>query len=244
MELYTGAVSEYFDCEEPTLWLICYHLILDTVIGLFAEQWVALYPQFESINDKKLATEEYVKLGHTPKTNESMQFICWLYNNAFLQGNFIVAAQSVEENIVELQKDNELASFKRKMLSNRKETEEKRITMDDIDEYSGTEFEQFVGHLFILDGYQVGYTLKSNDKGIDVIARRNGISIGIQCKRYGSTVGIEAVQEVFAGKSFYSLDKAMVITNNYFTKAAIDLADSTGVVLWDRDVLVAKISLL
>lgn len=118
------------------------------------------------------------------------------------------------------------------------------ITLADVDIFSGVEFERFVGTLFVADGYHIEYTRISNDKGIDLIARKNGTSIGIQCKCYSSSVGISAVQEVFAGKSYYSLDKALVITNNYFTQAAIDLAKSTGVILWDRNILEAKMSVL
>ena len=118
------------------------------------------------------------------------------------------------------------------------------ITIEKVDKYSGAEFEAFIGSLFEADGYQIEFTQASNDKVIDVIAKRNGISIGIQCKRYSSAVGISSVQEAFSGKNFYSLDKALVVTNNTFTKAAKDLADSTDVVLWDRDILNAKIRLL
>lgn len=244
MELYVNVISELIDASQPVLWIFSYHVILVAVTELLANEWITLFPQFETVQSKKEAIDAYVQLGLSAHSNDSFQFTCWLYQNAFVQGNLVLEIQSIDNDIVERQKDAELVRFKTKMLSKVEEHLEDRITMETIDGYSGTEFEQFVGSLFTLDGYQVGYTMTSNDKGIDVIAKRNGISIGIQCKRYSSSVGIDAVQEVYAGKSFYGLNKAIVITNNYFTQAAIDLAKATDVTLWDRKILEAKISLL
>ena len=79
-------------------------------------------------------------------------------------------------------------------------------------------------------------------KVLDIIANKNGIRIGIQAKCYTNTVGNSAVQEATAGKGFYSCDKVMVITNNYFTSSATELAQANNVVLWDRDFLKMKIS--
>ena len=51
-----------------------------------------------------------------------------------------------------------------------------------------------------------------------------------------------AIQEAFAGKNYYNCDKVMVITNNYFTSSAIELAKINNVVLWDRNILKEKIN--
>ena len=40
----------------------------------------------------------------------------------------------------------------------------------------------------------------------------------------------------------YSCQKAVVITNNYFTSGAVRAAKAVGVELWDRDVLSDKIA--
>ena len=62
-----------------------------------------------------------------------------------------------------------------------------------------------------------------------------GIIYAIQCKRYNGPVGIDAVQQVYAGRDFYECNVAVVLTNSYFSKAAQRLADKIGVVLWDRE---------
>ena len=106
---------------------------------------------------------------------------------------------------------------------------------------TGSEFEEFIAKLFIKMGYSAYTTKTSGDQGIDVIAEKNGIKYGIQAKCYSNSVGNSAVQEAVAGKSFYGCDKIIVITNNSYTKSAIELATANGVILWDRNILKEKL---
>ena len=69
-----------------------------------------------------------------------------------------------------------------------------------------------------------------------------GIKTVVQVKQYSSKVGNKAVQEIIAGKAFYNADEAIVMTNNYFTESAIELAENTGVILFDRDKLIDFLS--
>lgn len=118
------------------------------------------------------------------------------------------------------------------------------ISIEDIDIMSGYDFEVFISYLFTKMGYTAYCTKKSGDQGVDVIAEKNGIKYGIQAKCYGGTVGNTAIQEVVTGMAYYSCDKAMVVTNSIFTKAAIDLAASNNVILWDRNILAEKLAFL
>ncbi|MER2262217.1 MAG: restriction endonuclease [Psychrobacillus sp.] len=105
---------------------------------------------------------------------------------------------------------------------------------------TGIEFEHFVAELFSKMGYLSVVTKASGDQGIDVIAEKNGRKFGIQSKCYGSKVNNSAVQEVVAGLSYYNCDKGIVVTNNYFTNSAIELAKINNIILWDRDMLKEK----
>lgn len=102
--------------------------------------------------------------------------------------------------------------------------QESNYTIDDVDLMNGNEFEHFICELFNKMGYKSNVTKQSGDQGLDVIAVKNGKRIGIQAKCYSYTVGNSAVQEVVAGKNFYHCDKVLVITNNYFTSSAKELA--------------------
>lgn len=109
------------------------------------------------------------------------------------------------------------------------------INYDNMD---GHEFEHFCAKVLSLNGFQhVSVTQGSGDQGVDIIAFKDGIKYGIQCKCYNSSIGNRAVQEVFAGKTFYQCHLGVVLTNSYFTSSAIELAKHDGIALWDRDKL-------
>ena len=112
----------------------------------------------------------------------------------------------------------------------------------DFDSMDGHEFELFCADVLKKNGYSnIEITKTSGDQGIDIIAYKNHIKYGIQCKCYTSDVGNKAVQEVFAGKAFYQCHLGIVLTNRYFTKSAIELADKNGIILWDRNRLLEMI---
>nr|WP_243875240.1 restriction endonuclease [Blautia obeum] len=102
----------------------------------------------------------------------------------------------------------------------------------------GHDFEQFCAKLLKANGFSNVYvTPGSNDQGIDILAEKLGVKYAIQCKRYSSDVGNKAVQEVFAGKSYYNCHVGVVLTNRYFTQSAKELAEKTQIFLWNRDIL-------
>lgn len=107
-----------------------------------------------------------------------------------------------------------------------------------IDNMTGEEFEMFVAGILKQIGFSnIQLTKGSGDQGVDILAEKEGMKYAFQCKRYDKPVGNKAVQEVFAGKFFYHCHAAIVVTNNYFTQSAKELAHENGVVLWDRDYL-------
>lgn len=119
----------------------------------------------------------------------------------------------------------------------------KKTILERIDEMEGEEFERFCAALLEDFGYQQIHVTKSTgDQGVDIVAIRNGLRWAFQCKRYASKIGNAAVQQVNTGRMMYSCQKAVVITNNYFTSGAVKAAKAVGVELWDRDVLQDKIN--
>ena len=108
----------------------------------------------------------------------------------------------------------------------------------DFDIMLGYEFEYFCANLLIENGYEnVTVTQGSGDQGIDIIAYKDGIKYGVQCKCYSCDVGNKAIQEVFSGKNFYKCHVGIVLTNRHFTSSAIELANENGIILWDREKL-------
>ena len=69
-------------------------------------------------------------------------------------------------------------------------------------------------------------------------AEKNGIKLVIQAKLYYKhNVGNKGVQEVYTAKNMFCGQVAVVVTNSYFSKSAIETAAKCDVVLIDRDML-------
>lgn len=111
--------------------------------------------------------------------------------------------------------------------------------IDEIDNMEGIAFEKVCADILSYNGFKnVEVTQGSGDQGIDVLAEKDGIKYAIQCKRYSNKLGNTPIQEVHAGRKYYKCQIGVVMTNNYFTKGAVELAEETGTLLWDRDKLI------
>ena len=111
----------------------------------------------------------------------------------------------------------------------------------EIDAMKGIEFEEFLKLYFEEKGYKVKLTATTADYGCDLLIKKNGVKTAVQAKRYSSKVGIRAVQEVIGSIKYYKVDKGLVVTNNYFTNNAKELASINQIDLWDRDILIKKL---
>lgn len=112
----------------------------------------------------------------------------------------------------------------------------------EIDRMSGHDFEEYLKELFTQLSFDVRVVGgRGGDYGADLVLTHNRRKMVIQAKRYTKQVGNKAVQEVLGAKGVYNARDAMVITNNYFTKAAWVQAKGGKVILWDRDRLMKVI---
>lgn len=112
------------------------------------------------------------------------------------------------------------------------------LTVGELDNMDGITFEELACDILLANGFEIAEnTPASRDYGVDILASKEGMTYAIQCKRYQDAVGLEAVQQVYAGRAFYECHVAVVLTNQTFTPGAQRLADKIGVVLWDRDTL-------
>lgn len=111
-------------------------------------------------------------------------------------------------------------------------------SMPDFSNMNGYKFESWCAALLTINDFSnVTVTQGSGDHGADVLAEKDGISYAFQCKYYSGTVGNKAVQEVYAAKTYYKRDIAVVMTNSTFTLQAQEEAAATHVKLWDKDKL-------
>jgi len=106
-----------------------------------------------------------------------------------------------------------------------------------IDKMTGLEFERYLTGLLRKQGYSSIRLTEKYDYGIDIIAIKDGITWGIQAKRYKGLVDVDAVRQVVTALAKYNCDRAMVITNSYYTEFAKELARCNNCLLIDRDKL-------
>ncbi|HEY5557799.1 restriction endonuclease [Acetobacterium sp.] len=124
---------------------------------------------------------------------------------------------------------------------NQQEAKLKSSGILDIDQFDGKTFETYLRVVFKERGYKVLQTSYTKDFGADLVIQKDKIKTVVQAKRYKSNVGIKAVQEVVASIKHYKCDKAIVVTNSHYTKAAIELAKSNDVELWNREILINEL---
>jgi restriction system protein len=116
--------------------------------------------------------------------------------------------------------------------------------MDELDEMTGWEFEKWLRGFFERVGYAVTPTPYRGDFGADFVLTWTGMRIAVQAKRTAQLVGVRAVQEAVAAKAYYDCERAMVVTNGYFTEQAVILARANGVWMRSRDDLARKLTTL
>lgn len=108
----------------------------------------------------------------------------------------------------------------------------------DMDLMEGHEFEYYCADLLRRAGFlEVEVTRGSGDYGVDILAELEGVTYAVQCKRYDGPVGVKAVQEVYAGRDYYDRMVGVVMTNQYFTRPAVEVAQKLKILLWDRGYL-------
>lgn len=114
--------------------------------------------------------------------------------------------------------------------------------MSEIDQMSGVEFEELLYHLLGQQGYYVKLTPKSGDFGADLILRKGNDLIVVQAKRYSDNIGVTAINEVVGAAGYYKANKKWVVTNRYYTNAAIVQGHKNRVKLFDRNDLLLMLS--
>ena len=122
--------------------------------------------------------------------------------------------------------------------SRRLAQQERTVAVTDV--MSGSQFEHWVARLMRASGCRrVRVSGGSGDMGADVTGYApDGRRLVVQCKRYSAKVGSPEVQR-FAGtaRHIHDADVALLVTNNYLTAQATDVARRCHISVVDRDAL-------
>lgn len=223
-------------------WKLLLHEIKHYFYDLFNDEYGVYFSDFwdSPLNEMIIQYTNVDIIDKNSASNGSAFTYFLMYLNKFNDNqNYLECNNILLNKLLDILKAKELDNFESSLME---EDNTKEITISDVDLMTGHEFENFVSYLFHKMGYSSEVTKGSGDQGIDVIAQKNGSKIGIQTKCYSSSVTNKAIQEVVAGLKYYNLRKGIVVTNNFFTDSARELAISNDVILWDRNMLKEKIS--
>jgi len=200
-------------------------------INIFAK---AYSDDIDEILEFKSGSGGYLNLPQAlqavKKINVRLYFLIKLLNENNLQNETNLS--SLVEALINRRSYCEIDKFEKDLMT------ANNLTIDDVDIMDGISFENFLKKLFEQMGYVVEVTKTTGDQGADLLIRKMGEIIVVQAKRYGSSVGNSAIQEVVASIAHYKADKGMVVTNNSFTSSAISLAKSNKIELINRDKLI------
>jgi restriction system protein len=103
------------------------------------------------------------------------------------------------------------------------------------------DFELLVGELFRRRGYAVVETPAGADGGVDLVARRHGGKVLVQCKHWRSRdVGVAVVRELYGVVTAQKASGGAVATGGRFTAEAVKFARQVNIELIDGAMLRAE----
>jgi hypothetical protein len=108
-----------------------------------------------------------------------------------------------------------------------------------------SEFEDYVADLFRSMGYDADAVGGSHDGGFDVVARKNGITHYIQCKKFiSSAVSVGAVRDFYGALADKLANgKGYIVTTNTFSLEAEKFAEDKPIELIDGHRLIEHVHL-
>jgi len=105
------------------------------------------------------------------------------------------------------------------------------------------EFEEYIADLFSKLGFKTEVTGGSYDKGVDVIAKKDGVEHYIQCKKFiTSIVNVHDIRDFYGAVADHlAKGKGYFITTNIFTLEAEKFAEDKPIELIDGQKLIKYI---
>ena len=133
----------------------------------------------------------------------------------------------------ESQKQRELERKRREDDKRREETAkaQRRKLRDYWADLKGPDFERELGVLYRQLGYLVQSTPTSGDEGVDLILRRDGKKIVVQCKGHKAPVGPAIARELYGSMVALRASKAILACTGGFTKGVREFAKNKPIEL-------------
>lgn len=118
-----------------------------------------------------------------------------------------------------------------------------RTTLQSLSDTGWRNFERLVGEAFRRQGYAVEETgLGGADGGIDLILRRDGRRVLVQCKQWKrQQVGVSVVREMYGLMAHHQADAVQIVSTGRFTRDAQTFAHGKAITLIPGEALLDMI---
>lgn len=105
------------------------------------------------------------------------------------------------------------------------------------------QFEKLIALLFTAEGFVVERTGGANaDGGIDLLATKNGITFGVQCKHWKTwRVGVKEVRALFGAMHDRNIAHGFLVTLEGYTSDAAAFAHRNRIALMDEPMLLRNL---
>lgn len=110
------------------------------------------------------------------------------------------------------------------------------VEINEIDQMNEVEFEKYLKRLFERHGYVV--KIRKAELGANLLVRKGTNKYVVLTKCCQKNIGKVDIQQVIPTIKQLNVTGALVVTNQYYTKSAVRLAESKLVVIIDRDQLI------
>ncbi|MGK0189108.1 MAG: hypothetical protein ACI9R3_004925 [Verrucomicrobiales bacterium] len=107
---------------------------------------------------------------------------------------------------------------------------------------TGLEFEHELARVLRLNGFEAEVTRGSGDEGIDIILRKSGETIGVQCKNHHRPVGQPALRDFLGALVHMNADMGIFVASSGVTTPAKSFAKGKNIELWDLDYVLTLLS--
>ena len=118
-------------------------------------------------------------------------------------------------------------------LAAEREREARRARANHWTSLTGVEFESELGEVYSRLGYEVTQTRATGDEGIDLILRRPGEFVVVQCKQHGKPAGQHFVRDLYGAMMHHGAQKAVLACTAGFTQAVRKFAKGKPIELLD-----------
>ena len=115
-----------------------------------------------------------------------------------------------------------------------------QTSIGSIRRLSWRSLEDLVGEAYRRNGYTVvGNSNQGPDGGVDLVARRDGETVLVQCKQWKARrIGVRTVREMFGLLNAEKANEVHIVTSGYFTGDAKNFAANKPIRLIDGPMLV------